>query len=154
MKALLNYPVTICLAAILAIGAVALTGCSTQQEEQSSAATTHQGASDQESIKQSPDKYTWYVKNYVGSNLANVGYASLGGELRDHYGEGSIKPTPIADDGSFVDTEDIEALKHYRVISQSVEPNTEISFTFDPEYESLVKSQSLKEIQLKVTKID
>lgn len=276
MQNIFRTPLSICLAMLLIIGTMVFTGCSTQKGEQNTASIPNQSANDQGSIKQSPDKYTWYVKNYVGSNLANVGYVSLGGdlrdyygasnvkivvistdgsyvdisskdalkeyvvtkqnikpntevkltfdvdedgeeydnlvksssvdsivllvkkvgssdmpsfdiplteinacsgaevryvqdyvgrnlaaagyislggELRDHYGEGNIKLTPIADDGSFVDTEDIEALKQYRVTSQSVEPNTEISFTFDPEYDSLVQSQSLQEIQLKVTKI-
>ena len=42
-------------------------------------------------IKDSPDKYTWYVKNYVGMNAASVGYTSLGGDRRDSYGAGTLK---------------------------------------------------------------
>lgn len=41
--------------------------------------------------KPSPDKYTCYIRNYVGKNLASVGYQSLGGEYRDAYGAGSVR---------------------------------------------------------------
>ncbi len=29
------------------------------------------------SIKTSPDKYTWYIKDYVGKNCATLGYTSM-----------------------------------------------------------------------------
>lgn len=95
-----------------------------------------------------------HVQDYVGRNLAAAGYVSLGGDLRDAYGKGNVKLVPVADDGSFIDTGDIETLKQYRVVSQNVEPNAEISFSFDPEYGNLVESQSLQEIELRVTRID
>ena len=31
-------------------------------------------------VKRSPDKYTWYIQDYVGRNAASIGYASLGGD--------------------------------------------------------------------------
>ena len=31
-------------------------------------------------VKQSPDKYTWYIKDYVGKNVAAFGYTSMGGK--------------------------------------------------------------------------
>lgn len=104
-------------------------------------------------IAQSPNAETRYAKDYVGRNLAAVGYISLAGDLRDTYGKGNIKLSPIADDGAFIDTGDIEALKQYRVVSQSIEPNTEISFSFDPQYDNVVASQSVQSIELKVTKV-
>ena len=62
-------------------------------------------------IKPSPDKYTWYVKNYVGLNLASVGYYSMGGDIRDEYGEGTVKIVPVTEDGSFIDAEKEEELR-------------------------------------------
>lgn len=105
-------------------------------------------------IAQSPNAEVRYVKDYVGRNLAAAGYISLAGDLRDVYGKGNIKLTPVADDGSFVDTGDIESLKLYRVVSQSLEPNAEVSFVFNPQYDSLVESQSVQSIELRVTKVD
>ena len=45
---------------------------------------------DSVTIKQSPDKYTWYIRNYVGKNCASFGYTSMGGDRMDHYGAGYI----------------------------------------------------------------
>ena len=101
-----------------------------------------------------PGPETRYVQDYVGRNLASAGYISMAGDLRDHYGEGNVKLVPVADDGSFIDTNDIEALKSYRVVSQNVAPNTAIAFTLDSEYTGLVDSQSLEEIELRVTKVE
>ena len=39
-------------------------------------------------INASPDKYTWYIQDYVGRNAAGFGYTSLGGDRMDHYGAG------------------------------------------------------------------
>ena len=105
-------------------------------------------------ISPCPGPEVRYVQDYVGRNLAAAGYVSLGGDLRDAYGKGDVELVPVADDGSFIDTGDIEVMKQYRVVSQNVEPNTEISFSFDPEYGNLVESQSLQEIELRVTRID
>lgn len=104
-------------------------------------------------ISQSPDAELRYTKDYIGRNLAAAGYISMAGDLRDTYGKGSIKLSPVADDGSFIDTDDIESLKQYRVVSQSIEPNTKLSFTFDPEYDNIVRSQNVQTIELKVTKV-
>ena len=56
-------------------------------------------------IKTSPDKYTWYVKDYVGKNLASFGYTSLGGDRMDHYGEGYIELALINQSGKYIDIE-------------------------------------------------
>lgn len=42
-------------------------------------------------ITPSPDKYTWYIRDYTGRNLASCGYLSMGGNRMDHYGAGYIK---------------------------------------------------------------
>lgn len=109
-------------------------------------------------IKPSPDKYTWYIADYVGRNLASCGYTSMGGDLMHKYGEGLIKLVIVADDGSYVDPEDTEALKNYVVTGQSIAPNTELKLTFDKdsdgvEYDNLVESQNIEEIELTVKRL-
>lgn len=108
-------------------------------------------------IQPSPDKYTWYIADYVGRNLADCGYTSLGGERRVKYGDGSLKVIIVTDDGSLVDINDSELLKQYVVTNQNIAPNTELSFTFlkdsnEIEYDNLVGSQNIEEIELYVKK--
>ena len=109
-------------------------------------------------INPSPDKYTWYIADYVGRNLASCGYTSMGGDLMHKYGEGIIELVIVADDGSFIDPEDTEALKNYVVTGQSIAPNTELKLTFDKdsdgvEYDNLVESQNIEEIELTVKRL-
>lgn len=108
-------------------------------------------------IQASPDKYTHYVRDYVGRNLAECGYYSLSGKLADAYGHGYVFFDIVTDDGSYVDPEDEAALAGYMVTSQSVEPNTAIQLTYTTdsdgnEYSNLVSGQSLESITLNVTK--
>lgn len=110
-------------------------------------------------IDPSPDKYTWYIRDYVGRNLASCGYLSLGGDFRDKYGGGSIKFVIVPSDGTFIDPEDTELLKSYVVTGQSIAPNTEMTYTFSTdsegnEYDNLVNSQNIKEIELTVKPIE
>lgn len=109
-------------------------------------------------IDSSPDKYTRYVKDYVGRNLATCGYESLMGTFNDSYGQGYITFDITAEDGSYVDVSDIEALKQYVVTGQNVEPNTAITMTFSTdengrEYDNLVDSQNIERINLTVKKL-
>ena len=109
-------------------------------------------------IKASPDKYTWYVKDYVGRNLANIGYTSMGGDRRDRYGDGTIELVLITNDGSYIDIDDEENMKNYVVTGQSVEPNTEIKYTYEKysdgtECSSLIDTQNIEEIELYVKKV-
>ncbi len=110
-------------------------------------------------IKASPDKYTWYMRNYVGRNVAAFGYTSLGGYRMDKYGEGYIKLNFIADDGAYIDPSDFEQLKQYVVTRQDVAPNTVIRLTFmkdskGNEYSNLVQSQSYESITLYVHRLN
>ena len=110
-------------------------------------------------IKPSPDKYTWYMRNYVGRNVASFGYTSLGGYRMDAYGKGYIKLNFIADDGAYIDPGDFEQLKQYVVTRQDVAPNTVIRLTFmkdskGNEYSNLVQSQSYESITLYVHKLN
>ena len=106
-------------------------------------------------ISPSPDKYTWYIRDYTGRNLASCGYLSMGGKRMDHYGAGYIRFIITSDDGTFIDPQDTELLKNYVITGQSVAPNTELTYVFETdsdgnEYESLVRSQNLEEIELTV----
>lgn len=62
-------------------------------------------------IKVSPDKYTYYVKDYVGKNLASVGYTAFGGFRADEYGQGYVKFVLENKDGKYIDAEDENELK-------------------------------------------
>lgn len=110
-------------------------------------------------IKPSPDKYTYYISDYTGKNLANFGYVSLGGDKRDSYGNGNIKFNLIVDDGSFIDFEDNEeVLQNYYVTGQSIEPNTEIKFKYrmddGKELDYSIESQTIEEMDLYVSHIE
>lgn len=122
-----------------------------------SKAGSSESAPDFTKIQPAPDKYTCYVRDYVGRNLAECGYYSLGGNLTDAYGHGYIVFDIVADDGSYIDPEDTALLASYMVTSQSVEPNTEIVLTYmvdgdGNEYSNLIDTQSLERITLNVTK--
>ena len=106
-------------------------------------------------IYPSPDKYTWYIRDYTGRNLASCGYLSMGGKRMDHYGAGYIRFVITSDDGTFIDPQDTELLKNYVITGQSIAPNTELTYVFETdsdgnEYENLVRSQNLEEIELTV----
>ena len=77
----------------------------------------------------------------------------------DRYGAGYIKFVIVSDDGAFIDPEDTELLKSYVITGQSIAPNTELKFVFATdsegiEYENLVSSQNIEEIELTVKPID
>ena len=109
-------------------------------------------------INIAPDKYTAYVKDYKGRNLANCGYISLGGDLRDYYSVTNIVLNIKTDDGSFVDLEEENILEQYVVVDQGLEPNTEINMTFDKDSEgneySWTDYISYKQIDLYVKKLN
>lgn len=109
-------------------------------------------------INTSPDKYTWYIKNYVGKNCASLGYVSMGGDRLDHYGAGLIELVFVSADGTYIDVESEDVLKEYTVISQSLAPNTELKFVFQKdsegnEYDNLIATQNYQEIVLNVKKV-
>lgn len=110
-------------------------------------------------IDSSPDKYSRALRDYVGRNLAECGYISIAGSLADHYGSGYITMNIIADDGSYIEISDEESLANYLVVGQSMEPNTMISMEFSKkadgtEYDNLVSSQSVRTLDLKVSKLN
>lgn len=107
----------------------------------------------------SPDKYTWYVKDYVGQNAASVGYTSIGGERLDRYGAGRLKIVLVTKDGTYVDIDNEDMLKEYVVIGQNLSPNTELKYTFETdsegeEYDNLIANQNYETIDLLVARLD
>ncbi len=109
-------------------------------------------------IDVSPDRYTEHIRNYVGKNLASFGYASLGGDRRDHYGETTVKLNMVTQDGTYIDPEDTQQLMRYVVTRQDVAPNSEMKITYlkdshGEEYSSLVDSQTYETVTLYVREI-
>lgn len=110
-------------------------------------------------IKESPDKYTWYIKNYVGKNCASVGEYSTYSEKRlDEYGTGYLEILFVSPDGEYIDHESNDFLKEYKVVGQSLAPNTELklSFRFDEngnECDYLIDTQNHERIVLCVNKV-
>ncbi len=107
----------------------------------------------------SPDKYTCYIRNYVGKNVYSFGYTSLGGDRRDKYGASSIRFNFVADDGAYLDPENEDLLKQYVVTAQDVPPNAEMKLTYSKdskgnEYSNLIESQTYQAITLYVHKLD
>ena len=110
-------------------------------------------------ITPSPDKYTCYIQNYVGKNLASFGYTSMGGDRRDKYGQSSIKLNLVTDDGTYIDPENGDVLQQYVVVSQDIAPNAEMRLTYlkdsdGNEYSNLIDSQTYNGITLYVRKLD
>lgn len=113
---------------------------------------------EQVAIKSSPDKYTWYIKNYVGKNIASVGYTSLGGSRIDSYGAGYLKLIFVNSNGSYIDINNEEEMKKYVVTAQNVKPNSEMKYIFQKdengeEYDNLIENQTYEEIVLAVKEV-
>lgn len=107
--------------------------------------------------KDSPDKYTAYIKDYVSRNCATVGYESMGGDRNDYIGKGYLHLIMITESGEYIGITD-EELKDYVVVAQNLEPNTEVKFTFKTdsdgeEYDNLIEWQNISEIVLKVKSV-
>lgn len=105
-----------------------------------------------------PDKYTYYLKDYVGRNCASLGQKWQNQMIDYSYGPGCIRLNLVANDGSYVDIDDENELKKYCVTGQSVEPNTVIKLSFktdeNGEELSLVENQTINEIELHVALVE
>ena len=106
-------------------------------------------------INPSPDKYTFYIQDYVGKNVRSIGYISLGGDCRDRYGDATVLLNLVADDGSYIDVQDETILQQYVVTGQNVAPNSEMKLTYDvdsngKEYSNLIDTQTYDAITLTV----
>lgn len=109
-------------------------------------------------ILPSPDKYTWYIRNYVGKNVAAFGYTSWGKDRMDAYGEAYLELSFVTEDGSYIDPEDEESLRQYVVTAQDIKPNSELKITFlknshGEEYDNLVDTQTYDTITLYVRRL-
>ena len=110
-------------------------------------------------VNPSPDKYTWYVQDYVGRNAAGFGYTSLGGDRLEKYGAGYLEFIFMTEDGTYLDFSDTLLLQKYIVTGQNIAPNTEMKYVFEKdskgnEYSNLVDYQSVRIIDLSVKRID
>lgn len=115
--------------------------------------TTTAEVHDYVEIQISPDKYTWYLKDYYGKNLASFGYTAMGGFRADSYGDGYIHFAFLTPSGEYVDIQDEQDLSKWRVIGQSLAPNTEIKFVYEreedgTESDSWVEYQNIQEVVL------
>ncbi len=104
-------------------------------------------------INISPDKYTWYMKDYYGKNLASFGYTAMGGFRADHYGDGYMHFAFLTPNGEYVDIQDQDDMSKWRVVGQSIAPNTEIKYIYGSEMdgtesESWVQYQTIDELVL------
>lgn len=121
--------------------------------------TTPVNAASTKKTDNTPDKYTQYIRDYTGKNLANVGYTAIGGFRADMYGNGWVKLTPVTKTGKYIDPSDEELLKTYVVSKQDVKPDTELKYSYyvDPdtkEESTIVTKQTISEILLYVKKVD
>ena len=110
-------------------------------------------------IKESPDKYTWYIKDYVGKDCASFGYTSISDRRYDEYGYGNIELIFVTEDSEYVDITSDDILKEYIVIEQNLEPNTELKLFYKlkddgTEYDTRVEYMNYNDIVLKVKKRD
>lgn len=109
-------------------------------------------------INPATDKYTYFIKDYVGRNLADCGYLSLANTFNDSYGPTYIKFDIVSEDGAYIDPTDSSALASYVVVSQNVAPNSEIKLVYSTdsngeESSNLVSSKSIDSVALTVKKI-
>ena len=109
-------------------------------------------------INPAADKYTYFIKDYVGRNLADCGYLSLADTFNDSYGPTFIKFDIVSEDGAYIDPTDSSALASYVVVSQNVAPNSELKLVYSTnsdgeEYPNLVSSKSIDSVALTVKKI-
>ena len=112
-----------------------------------------------EVVNISPDKYTWYVQDYIGRNAASIGYTSISGIRYDRYGNGLLRINYVANDGTYVDIENDDMLKQFIVTGQSLNPNTEINLEYridssGKEFSNLIDHQNYEEIDLLVSRLD
>ena len=111
-----------------------------------------------EDVKVSPDKYTWYIKDYVGRNLASFGYTSIGGDRMDTYGDGYLQIVFVEEQGTYIDINNEEELQKYVVTGQNITPDTEMKYVFEKdeegtELDGLIEHQTYEEIVLSVKQV-
>ena len=107
-------------------------------------------------IKGSPDRRTYFIRDYSGRNAASFGREWGDGRI-DEYGDSELRITFTADDGTYVNPADKSQLQKYVVTGQDIAPNTELKYVYQTnsrgeEYDNLIRSQNYEEINLYVTR--
>lgn len=90
------------------------------------------------------------VANYVGLNLSNCGYTSMGGDRRDYYGSTSLLLVLFCPDGTYIDPTSKAQLQEYTVIGQS--PMAGTQFTISSTLDDKLVNKGFEEITLFVVK--
>lgn len=148
--------------AIVLVGvlcATLLMGCDSILRKIGKVVEEGQEAQQEVDVKPSPDKYTWYIKNYVGKNCASIGERSALGDYRvDKYGAGYLYLLFVSENGEYIDNSSDEILKEYKVTGQNIKPNSVMKYTFEldengNEYDYLVDCKSYENIILSVCKV-
>ncbi len=110
------------------------------------------------SINSSPDRRTYYIRDYIGRNLASFGTISESKRI-DEYGAGELVISLKTEDGSYISYDDNSVLSQYIVVNQSIAANTKLSLVFNTysdgeEMPYSVLSQNYEEITLTVQKLE
>lgn len=130
-----------------------LVGCSDGEKE--SAGNENKLKEERVVVKKSTDKSIEYVKNYVGRNADDIGYQAMNGNFLEKYGEALVQIVFLTESGEQVNSDN---RSEFVITKQNVDPNTEINLTFKKdkdgkEYDSLIDTQSIDEIELTAKRI-
>lgn len=130
-------------------------GESNNNVEDSTSSTTKTTESYKQVVCPTVDKYTNCIKNYVGLNASDTCTWRMNGNCMDTYGNGNVDVKFVTNDGQDVNEVNI---KNYKVVSQSVEPGTEIKYTYEKGSDgtefSFIESQNIDSITLNAEVID
>lgn len=105
-----------------------------------------------------PDRYTYYIKDYVGRNALSIGEITNNTRV-DKYGNSDLIIVFINPDGTSADISDENQLKDYVVTSQDIPVNSKQKIEYETnsngvEYRSLIKNKTYKKIDLTIEKIE
>lgn len=108
-------------------------------------------------IKASSDRYTYFVRDYVGRNAASIG-REYGINRIDEYGHGDIVLHFTTSEGEYIETDDIYKLRQYVVIGQDIVYNSPITYKYNSysswEESDSVDDQNISEINLIVRRLE
>ena len=109
-------------------------------------------------IKPTLDRHKYHIKDYVGRNAASFGKC-YGSDRVDSYNEAELKLVFSSEDGSYIDSSDLNVLKNYIIVSQDIAPNTELLLEYSKdsngeEYDNLIDNQNYEEITFVVKELD
>lgn len=101
--------------------------------------------------------YTYSIRDYIGKNAASIGTKS-GDFMMDEYGSGGLRIVFVTEEGVFLNPDDTELQKQYKVIAQNIPSGSPIAIVHQRNsrgepYDNLVSYQSQDEIVLYVAPI-